>query len=481
MPPPLGRIPGWVKSKGPRTVGAVTMERFDENGCFEDEWKKIGHDTHVFGGFAKPGGRSAHYGDVNLAAVGEEMIKTLKVQCQKRSTASTKQEELQRVIEAYSRRVVVPDDTTPLSDRCQLVINPSKPGLDKLHLPGGDAPVVFKGLVPELVSEFITLDPAEAMMAVDHVFATARYQVAQQVFGKAKASADEERKRYKQSFTEAVDKIQEVKGYIEDVANLTTFINHCRENSNNADIAAEVKRVCDKVGVAVPDGMPVVPAAEPAEPAGAALPDNPKPVAKRERSASQPKTLLDTVSLKAMMTKLYYKAGEDVSATMADEDDDGTITSSEFGEWFKDYCESLELEEPNVDDINREWDVLTGGGKTSLTLDEFKDAIEVIQEEAKTSSMTTKEKIMAKRAKKNRTSSASSSSASSLGLEGRMRGGGSNDSVSLDYFFVSGIYCTTTLKPLKPLKPLRPSDPPTLRLPSARRGCFSKSFSVLKI
>ena len=55
---PSGRRPGWAKGKGPRTVGAVTMERFDENGCFEDEWRKIEKDTEKFSRFAKPGGCS---------------------------------------------------------------------------------------------------------------------------------------------------------------------------------------------------------------------------------------------------------------------------------------------------------------------------------------------------------------------------------------------------------------------------------------
>ena len=167
-----GRTPGWVRGSGPRTVGATTRERFDVSGCFEDEWKTTAEDTRTFNLFAKPGGRSSHYGDVNLAGVGQDLIKTLKVQCQKRSTSSTKQEELQQIIEKYSGQVVAPDDTTPLSERCQLVLNPSSEGLGKLHLPTGGAPVVFGGLVHEMVTELIDLDPSEAMAAVDHVFAT---------------------------------------------------------------------------------------------------------------------------------------------------------------------------------------------------------------------------------------------------------------------------------------------------------------------
>ena len=45
MPGRTGRTPGWVKGTGPRTVGAVTHERFDESGAFEDE-RKAG-DDHV--------------------------------------------------------------------------------------------------------------------------------------------------------------------------------------------------------------------------------------------------------------------------------------------------------------------------------------------------------------------------------------------------------------------------------------------------
>jgi hypothetical protein len=62
------------------------------------------------------------------------------------------------------------------------------------------------------------------------------------------------------------------------------------------------------------------------------------------------------------------------------------------------------------------------------------------------------DKIALKRAKKAAKMAADASSASSSselnlaggeGSEGRMRGG-SNDNISVDYFFVSGIYCSTT-------------------------------------
>ena len=85
-----------------------------------------------------------------------------------------------------------------------------------------------------------------------------------------------------------------------------------------------------------------------------------------------------------------------------------------------------------------------------MTLQEFKEAIEVITDEVKEPKMSMKDKIKAKRAKRAASSSASSASSSSeLNLagdaagEGRMRGG-SNDNVSVDYVFVSGICFTTT-------------------------------------
>jgi hypothetical protein len=46
--------PGRVKDTGPRTVGAVTQERFDESDAFEDERQKMATDTRTFRLFAKP-------------------------------------------------------------------------------------------------------------------------------------------------------------------------------------------------------------------------------------------------------------------------------------------------------------------------------------------------------------------------------------------------------------------------------------------
>ena len=46
--------PGRVKDTGPRTVGAVTQQRFDESDAFEDERQKMATDTRTFRLFANP-------------------------------------------------------------------------------------------------------------------------------------------------------------------------------------------------------------------------------------------------------------------------------------------------------------------------------------------------------------------------------------------------------------------------------------------
>ena len=451
---PIGGRPKWADASGPRTDGNRS-EYFDEVGRFGDERELHAAATAAAERFAP---QSASLQDAQLKGVMMAQVEQMSSYTQSRRRAGEASVKLYAEKSALVDRVtrLKPKDATDLRQHAERHVDVT--GWDTPWDTTLDSEPAFAPSLLKDTEEMVGVD--DKLDYVDKAFAHVKFAVVAEIIAQRQSHIDSDLAIVSEDFRVAVAAVKKTRHRIIEIRQLMTTIRNYRQKKRHDDVPPLVRSTLADNEMDVPsewvaaDKLANTPA-----PAAAAAP---KPVAKRERSASPPKTLLDTVSLKSMMTKLYYKAGEDVSATMADEDDDGTITNDEFGEWFRDYCESLELEEPSIDDINREWDVLTGGGKETLTLEEFKDAIDVVQEEAKSSTMTTKEKIMAKRAKKNRTSSASSSSSSDLGLEGRMRGGGSNDSVSLDYFLLHHHTQTSQTSPT-----LRPSDPPTPPPPGA--------------
>jgi len=117
-------------------------------------------------------------------------------------------------------------------------------------------------------------------------------------------------------------------------------------------------------------------------------------------SRSHSRVANDTASLKMMMRKLRELEGNNVELMEADDDQDGFVSVVEFGSWFKEYCNEIELGEPTNEEIQDEWDVVTGGGKERMPADEFQTQLFFLSAELDDESMSPTEKIKAKRAQR---------------------------------------------------------------------------------
>ena len=351
MSRPRGSPPKWSKGNGPRTDGN-DPEYFDDCGRFNDERELHDAAKHQAENYAP---QSASLQDVQLKDLLLGQIEQMSSYTLARMRAGQSSVALHDEKSTLASRVngLKPKDTTDLFGHSEGHADTT--GWDTPWDTTLDSVPAFAPALLKDTEEMVSVD--DKLGYVDKAFAHVKFAVVAEIVATKTALIDKDLTKISEDFRVAVAAVKKTRHRIIEIRQLMTTIRNYRQKKRHDDVPPLVRSTLADNEMDVPS-----------EWVAAAAAAAPKPVAKRERSASPPKTLLDTVSLKSMMTKLYYKAGEDVSATMADEDDDGTITDGEFGEWFKDYCESLELEEPSIDDINREWDVLTGGGKLKLKL-----------------------------------------------------------------------------------------------------------------
>ena len=405
----MPRPPEWKVDSGLRTAGSTTYESVDKDGLFGDERTKLREVQDVLKQFAPS---SAYHGDRNLRKMGEAMLDQFKVITRTRYESGEAQTQLQKVSAGYDEKVQPPTDQTPLA-----------PYLEDIVDVGSE-----DGLVDALVKHTDNLPADEAMAKVDHFVAVVRHKVAVQIYEKAKKKNEEELKRHKQRFRQAVTDIQQMNVRLDDIVELTKFITSSRAKDRHQDVDEEVQRVCAKINKDVPEGFaPATAAAAPAA-TGADLRGTKRPALTRTDSL----VINDQISLKHLLKKLQEKQEEPVGATLADDDGDGNVDIDEFGDWWTDYCEEVGLNKPSAEDIAAEWATFAKG-EGILSHDEYNARIKELQEEINEESMSAAERIKAKRRRKKATSTASSSASDpSLDLSARVKGG--NDSVSVDYF-----------------------------------------------
>ena len=365
---PAGRPSRWEQGN-PKVlahVGAPKKEPADEFGLIKRE-----HDTNVqavevFEAFAPVGSSQL---DRDVKAIGMALVAKQQALGLARLESQDKLSTANEIKSNYKRQIVPPLEAPVIGTFFESVFFGSgcstKPLVeDILKMLSGGAQYESTGTQPfdPTVGQIIT-SPEDKMRVLDTAFDALRHQIAQKVFAEALEANEKIVSLHTIQFHDACKGGSKVMLNLREVMQLTETIKTFRTNRQDEDIPAAVRLVCQQLEVAVPVGyLDPDAAAKPSTKRPRSPPPSPLPLRQLRTSS-----VLDAVSLKAMMTKMFYK-NEDVSATMADDNDDGNVSSDEFGEWFKDYCDGLGIEEPTTEDITREWDTLTGGGKEMMPL-----------------------------------------------------------------------------------------------------------------
>ena len=392
----------WVKGKGPRTDGAGA-ELFDEKGRFEDE-----RDLYflVQNGANEFAPANASEGDTQIKElVGVELDKLCGF-ASARSTAGNNSVDLHGKKDALAATLerLKPEDQTPLMGNAESHALPHHPPL----------PIKLDTLLTALLLDTHDLVTTEdKIIYADKAFNQIKYKFCQKIVAIEQKLLDGQLKGVSSSFRAAVQSVKKVTSNLHELDQMMKTIQNYRVANRHGDVRPLVQTTLDDLDLALPsewdDGAakPAVPAEIPADKPAAAAGEKRKgpPMLKRVTTITD-----DESALTYMMKKMKAK-GEEVSATLADEDGDGQVTVDEFGEWLKDYCAEARLTEPGSETIYQEWATLTGDERTSLSTDEYAARINEIQEAIEDADLSSEERIKKKRAKKTSSTSASSGAA----------------------------------------------------------------------